>query len=81
MTTLNHPWDVILKSADEKIAMGWTVYQKFTCSGCGARLTIDTPNTFHPEGTCDKCPALTNIKRDGCNFMAVSNGPVDLSKI
>jgi hypothetical protein len=47
-------------------------YQKFTCSGCGQRLTIEEPNVFHAEGTCDRCPAVTKITK--CNYMLVIGG-------
>jgi len=72
----NHPLDEVLRDADERIAAGWTVYQKFTCAGCGSRLTIETPNVFHKLGTCDKCDAVTDIVKTGCNFMAVSGSPI-----
>jgi hypothetical protein len=58
-------------AAEVVIATGGTVYQKFTCIGCGNRLTIETPNTFHQSGTCNACPAVTDIQKNGCNFMAI----------
>ena len=67
----DHPWDEVLRNAEQKIAAGWTVYQKFSCSRCGQRLTMEVPNTFYPSGNCDKCGTLTDIKVAGCNFMAV----------
>jgi hypothetical protein len=70
--SINDPFRVAMAKADAAIAAGFTIYQKFTCAGCGQRLTIDEPNTFHAVGTCDRCPALTNIERTGCGFMAVS---------
>jgi hypothetical protein len=45
------------------------LYQKFTCAGCGQRLTMDVPNTMFETGTCDKCPTVTDIKKQGCNFL------------
>lgn len=44
-------------------------YQKYTCAGCGNRLTIEEPNKFYETGSCDKCDTITNIKERGCNFM------------
>lgn len=65
----NYPfWDCV-KAADKLIKSGANVYQKFTCVGCGNRLTIDTPNKFHKLGTCDNCNATTNIEETGCNYM------------
>ena len=63
------PFDDVVKRASELIKQGASVHQKFTCSGCGQRLTIEEPNIFHTEGTCDKCPAITDIRKQGCNYM------------
>jgi len=76
---INHPFDEVAKTAEEKVKSGAIVYQKFTCAGCGQRLTIDEPNTFHRTGTCDQCDAVTDIEKDGCNYLAVfGNAVVDL---
>lgn len=66
------PFDDVCKKALELInsAPGKIdVYQKYTCSGCGQRLTMDKPNTFYETGSCDKCDTITNIKEKGCNMM------------
>jgi hypothetical protein len=68
----DYPFYEVAKAADQLIAQGCAVYQKFTCSGCGARLSMDEPNVFHKMGTCDKCPAVTNIEKQGCNYMVVT---------
>jgi hypothetical protein len=70
-SSLNHPFEEVLASANEVIERGGTVYQKFSCSNCGQRLTMDVPNTFYPEGNCDQCGHVTNIRETGCNFLAV----------
>lgn len=49
-------------------------YQKFTCAGCGNRLTIDEPYRFYTQGTCDKCDAVTDIEKQGCNYLIVMKG-------
>jgi hypothetical protein len=71
-SSLDDPLEAAIAKANEAIRAGFTVYQKFTCAGCGQRLTIEEPNTFHRAGTCDRCPALTNIERTGCGFLAVT---------
>lgn len=63
------PWDDVIKKAEKLAQDGIDVYQKFTCAGCGQRLTIEVPNHFYETGTCDKCPAVTDIKKQGCNYM------------
>jgi len=72
--SLDHPFDTIIASATEQIEAGATVYQKFTCAGCGNRLGMGEPNVFHTKGSCDKCDAITDIRKQGCNFMAVFEG-------
>ena len=63
-------WDVV-ETANEQIKKGNTVHQKYTCSRCRNRLTIETPNVFHKTGTCDKCNAVTNIEKHGCNYLII----------
>jgi hypothetical protein len=65
------PFAAVVRKATTIIEMGHEVHQKFTCDGCGTRLTIAEPNIFHEFGTCDKCPVTTDIKRNGCNYMVV----------
>ena len=72
-----HPFDKVAANADRKIKEGWTVYQQFNCAHCGVKQTLPDKNVFHHKGTCEQCGALTNIYRDGCNFMAVSDGTFD----
>lgn len=69
--TIDFPFFEVVAEADRRIAMGATIYQKFTCAGCGARLTIETPNVFHRTGSCDGCNVITNIEQRGCNYMLV----------
>lgn len=41
------------------------VYQKFTCSGCGARQTMDVPNTIFLTGKCEECGDVTDCQERG----------------
>lgn len=43
--------------------------QKFTCVGCGERVTIDQPNVFLSAARCLSCGELTNIELQGCNYI------------
>jgi hypothetical protein len=72
MKPKDYPLLDCVAKADELVKRGCRVYQKFTCSGCGKRLTIETPNVFHTQGTCDNCSAITNIARQGCNYMLIT---------
>jgi hypothetical protein len=78
MDAKDFPFELMCEQAQEQIKQGTTIHQKFTCSGCGARLFIEKPNVFYEEATCDKCAAITNIKKAGCNYsviMAITVGP------
>ena len=68
---INHPFDAVLKDADDCIEKGGRVFQKFECDKCGNVLTMDVPNTFYTSGSCDKCGHVTDIRKKGCNTMVV----------
>lgn len=70
-----HPWDTVLAAVEEHIKHGVDCFQQFNCEHCGQKLTMETPNAFHESGTCDKCGKLTNIKKNGCNYMVQSRTP------
>lgn len=64
------PWDALLAQANETIAGGATVYQKFTCEHCGARQTMDAPNTFYMIGSCGECRHETDLVKRGGGLLA-----------
>jgi hypothetical protein len=66
-----HPFDEVAKNAESKIREGWEVYQQFNCAGCGVKQTMDDKNIFHTRGRCEECGHVTDIRKDGCNFMAM----------
>lgn len=68
----DHPFDAVCRKAEELVKQGLYVHQKFTCAGCGNRLTMSTPNHFYEEGTCDNCPTVTNIRKQGCNYLVMN---------
>jgi len=67
----DYPFDKVAKKAVKLLKQhpNLLIHQKYTCAGCGARLGIDEPNVFYETGTCDKCDAVTNIRKQGCNYM------------
>lgn len=56
-------------AASRFVADGATIYQKFSCESCGARMTIPDANTFYTSGSCEKCRHVSNIRKNGCNYM------------
>jgi hypothetical protein len=67
---VDHPLLECAATAQDVIDHGGTVYQKFTCAGCGTRQTMPTPNTFYTSGKCEECGFVTDIMVMGCNFLA-----------
>lgn len=74
--SLDFPFDEIVATVTElKAKGGFLAFQKFTCVGCGNRLTMEEPFKFYTEGTCDNCDAVTNIKQQGCNYLLIMEVP------
>jgi hypothetical protein len=71
----DYPFPEIAKSCREMLDRGLTFHQKFTCDGCGARQTIETPDTLFTKGICEECGHVTDIEKRGCNYLL--SGPVD----
>ena len=69
------PFEEICAAAAELTADGWDVHQKYTCAGCGQRLTMEEPGKFFETGSCDKCPAVTDIRKQGCNYTLIGKIP------
>lgn len=62
------PFAEVTRKAAIISSQGMDVYQKFTCTGCGRRVTRKEPNVFLPSGVCDRCKSVTDISRIGCNY-------------
>lgn len=69
-----YPFQVCAISANERITRGYTIHQQFLCSACGAKQTMDVPNTLYTSGKCEECGHVTNIEADGCNYMLTVGG-------
>jgi len=68
----NYPVAECVRTANEHIAQGSVIYQKFTCESCGSRQTMEEENTFYLKGKCEACGHTTDIQKDGCNYMLVT---------
>ena len=66
-----HPFNEVCKNAEARMTEGWDIYQQFNCAFCGAKQTMSDANKFYELGNCEECGRQTNIKKDGCNFMAM----------
>jgi hypothetical protein len=64
----NFPLSEVIPACDRIIKDGGTVFQKWTCSGCGQRITAKQANTLTGHGHCEDCGAITDIEKAGCNY-------------
>lgn len=69
---MDYPLSIVTAQAEQILSKNPTadVYQTFTCGNCGARQTMETPNIFYKEGSCEECDAITEITY--CGFSLVS---------
>ena len=65
-------WEVAAE-AERLFHEGHTVFQKYTCTGCGERKTLTEPNRFFRNSGCDKCHVVSNIEQTGCTYMVIIN--------
>jgi hypothetical protein len=83
--TKGKPKDITLVEAimmtDELARKGCKVYQKFTCSLCGSRQTIDLPNVFYKTCKCELCGSITNVEKQGCGIAVVGPPEVILKNL
>jgi len=52
---------------------GVTVFQKWSCASCMSRQTMSVPNKFFTFGTCEECGHVTDITREGCNYLLIAS--------
>lgn len=76
MTHENYPIEECVAKVAPLIKRGATAHQKFTCSTCGSRQTIEEPNKFFTSGKCEECGNVTDIREVGCNYVLA--GPADV---
>ena len=73
MAQLDHPFYEVATQAQEQMARGHTIHQKFTCGRCGSRQTMAEPDKFFTKGQCEACGHETNLVVTGCNYVMVAN--------
>jgi hypothetical protein len=62
------PFAEIVASCERAIRDGNYVVQKWTCGGCGRRISANNVNTVTEHGHCQHCNFVTHVKETGCNF-------------
>jgi hypothetical protein len=70
-----YPWNEIVEAVGALVDKGIQIHQQFNCEKCGAKQTMDQPDTLFTSGICEECGHETNIVRNGCNYMVHAQTP------
>ena len=63
----DYPIFECIEAAEDLIAKGADIYQKWTCQHCRSRQTMAVKNTFYKSGICEECKNVTVIS--ACNYL------------
>ena len=75
-----YPWDDCVASLDKRRADGFDFFQQFNCAKCGTKQTMPDANILYKTGKCEECGHVTDIRRDGMNYM-LSKGAITGSEL
>jgi len=75
-----YPLNDVAKNAAKYANEGVTIHQQWLCSHCHVKQTMGEANIFYTCGECEECGQVTDIARDGCNFVAVINVSVQSAR-
>lgn len=65
----DYPLGEVMRRAAEISSQGrQDVFQRFTCSGCGRRVSVTEPNRFTSHPACKHCGTTTDVSHSGCNY-------------
>ena len=66
----DYPIEECVRGAERLLSQhpGGAFFQKWTCGGCGRRVTGNTPNAFFVRGHCEDCDHVTDLEKAGCNY-------------
>lgn len=76
-----YPFDEVASALLRRRIEGFTFFQQFNCAACGAKQTMETRNKLFTEGKCEECQHITDIVRDGCNYVLISAPGVQMDDI
>ena len=66
-----HPWNEIVPRVVDLINQGAQCFQQWNCEHCGAKQTMQEPNKFYASGICEECKKITDIEKNGMNYMVL----------
>lgn len=70
MKQIDFPLIEVEETAKDVIAKGGFIYQKWTCAGCGERVTGNVKNALFIKGHHEECGHVTDLLVTGCNYVA-----------
>jgi predicted molibdopterin-dependent oxidoreductase YjgC len=65
----DYPLPEIRAACERLVNDGAIIFQKWTCGGCGKRVTANTPNTITEKGHHEECGYITDMTKTGCNYL------------
>jgi len=68
------PFNECVTQATQAMKQGFTVHQQWNCAHCGVKQTMGESNAFFTKGNCEECGKLTDIRKNGCNYMLIYTG-------
>lgn len=68
----DYPLDTIRQSMQDWVDKGAQTFFKWTCSGCGDRVTANEPNTVLTKALHEDCGVITDCEAQGGNFLFIA---------
>ena len=67
------PLTEVATACDSLIKRGSFILQKWTCDGCGQRVTAQNINVLCQHGHCQHCGRVTDLTVKGCNYALIQS--------
>jgi hypothetical protein len=77
----DHPFYDVARTALKVMQGGATIHQKWSCEKCGVRQHMPDPNKFFTHGKCEKCNHVTDLVKQGCNYMVIASGEAAINYV
>lgn len=68
----DYPLDVIKASMQRHVDAGAVTFFKWTCIGCGDRVTANQSNVVLTKAKHEDCGVITDCEAQGGNFLIVA---------
>lgn len=68
----DYPLDTIRQSMQDWLDKGAVTFFKWTCAGCGDRVTANEPNTVLTQALHEDCGHTTDCEKQGGNFLFIA---------